>query len=265
MQSLQLVQLSADVFTVCLQHALATEREEIMGLLIGEVDDESTVVSIAASLILRRSDKKPDRVEISEEQLVSATIFAEDLAYKTGKPLRVVGWYHSHPHITVWPSHVDLDTQAMYQQMDSSFVGLIFAVFLTEQSTKAHEVQVTCFQSVETSSSRSRIEIPLVIVQPQNALLSTCFETLIQLPKIFDEEENETFSKETGGIEGDFLTEQHNEAVRTIALGHIAEKMTRPMMEVLAERNQYSKTRLQMLRNYHKFLMGKLEECGLLL
>lgn len=22
------------------------------------------------------------------------------------RPMRVIGWYHSHPHITVWPSHV---------------------------------------------------------------------------------------------------------------------------------------------------------------
>lgn len=29
--------LSADVYAVCLQHALTTEKEEIMGLLIGEV------------------------------------------------------------------------------------------------------------------------------------------------------------------------------------------------------------------------------------
>lgn len=28
------------------------------------------------------------------------------LAEMTGRPMRVVGWYHSHPHITVWPSHV---------------------------------------------------------------------------------------------------------------------------------------------------------------
>lgn len=71
-----------------------------------QVNDDSSIVSIAASLILRRSDKKADRVEISEEQLVQATIFAEELANKVRKPLRVVGWYHSHPHITVWPSHV---------------------------------------------------------------------------------------------------------------------------------------------------------------
>ena len=22
------------------------------------------------------------------------------------RPIQVLGWYHSHPHITVWPSHV---------------------------------------------------------------------------------------------------------------------------------------------------------------
>lgn len=51
------------------------------------------------------------------------------------------------------------------------------------------------------------------------------FKTLIQLPKVLDEEENETFLNKTDGVSGDFLTDQHNEAVRTIALGHIAEKV----------------------------------------
>lgn len=31
------VSISNDVLAVCLQHALSTEKEEIMGLLIGEV------------------------------------------------------------------------------------------------------------------------------------------------------------------------------------------------------------------------------------
>ena len=37
--------------------------------------------------------------------------------------------YHSHPHLAVVPSHVDVRTQALYQQMDSTFIGLIFSVF----------------------------------------------------------------------------------------------------------------------------------------
>ena len=86
--------------------------------------------------------------------------------------MRVIGWYHSHPHITVWPSHVgeyqivivcdsytevvyiiwtarsviqlytiffvcvDVQTQADYQMMDDNFVGLIFAVFNEDKQTK---------------------------------------------------------------------------------------------------------------------------------
>ena len=70
------------------------------------MNNNGTFVSIVSSVILRRLDKKPDRVEISEEQLVQATLRAEELAAEVNRPLRVVGWYHSHPHITVWPSHV---------------------------------------------------------------------------------------------------------------------------------------------------------------
>ena len=35
--SLNRVILESDVYLVCLTHALSTEREEVMGLLIGEV------------------------------------------------------------------------------------------------------------------------------------------------------------------------------------------------------------------------------------
>lgn len=82
---------------------------------------------IWASLTLRRSDKRPDRVEIAPEQLVEAVERAEQLS--EAAQCRVVGWYHSHPHITCLPSHVDLRTQLRYQQMDQHFVGLIFGVF----------------------------------------------------------------------------------------------------------------------------------------
>lgn len=34
---LKCVHMNADVYKVCLQHALSTEKEEVMGLLIGEV------------------------------------------------------------------------------------------------------------------------------------------------------------------------------------------------------------------------------------
>ncbi|KAH8028263.1 hypothetical protein HPB51_014218 [Rhipicephalus microplus] len=101
------VNLSADVYMVCLSHALSTEKEEVMGLLIGEVSakefriacqsrihawsltslvavgrqiaqiDEMKVAHISAVILLRRSDKRKDRVEISPEQLSDASTQAE--------------------------------------------------------------------------------------------------------------------------------------------------------------------------------------------
>ncbi|GAA6092054.1 lys-63-specific deubiquitinase BRCC36 [Tachysurus ichikawai] len=116
------VHLESDAFLVCMNHALSTEKEEVMGLCIGEVDT-NRIVHIHSVIILRRSDKRKDRHRLAE---------------MTGRPVRVVGWYHSHPHITVWPSHVDVRTQAMYQMMDQGFVGLIFSCFIEDKNTKVY-------------------------------------------------------------------------------------------------------------------------------
>ncbi|KAJ0180509.1 hypothetical protein K1T71_003913 [Dendrolimus kikuchii] len=254
------VLLSSDVTLVCIQHALSTEKEEIMGLLIGEVHNDGNLVSIVSSVILRRLDKKPDRVEISEEQLVQATLKAEELAAEVGRPLRVVGWYHSHPHITVWPSHVDLATQSMYQRMEPTFVGIIFAVFLTDQATKAPSVQITCFQSVNEGSSQSRREIQMEITNNNDSLLFSNFEILTQLPAILKEEEDEAFNMEACQSDtDDILNKQHNAAVRTIAIGHIVDKMSRPMLEALVSRNIMNSVRLRALKMQHKDMMSKLE------
>lgn len=66
------------------------------------------VASICSVYMMRRSDKRPDRVEISPEQLSAAAIEAESLACRLNRNVQVLGWYHSHPHITVWPSHVGM-------------------------------------------------------------------------------------------------------------------------------------------------------------
>ena len=44
--SIKRVILESDVYIVCLTHALSTEREEVMGLLIGEVSHSMGKVCI---------------------------------------------------------------------------------------------------------------------------------------------------------------------------------------------------------------------------
>ena len=86
------VKVELDAFCVCLTHSLSTEEEEVMGLLIGEVGkeresslrlilrllqiiDDHAIVSTVS--MLRRSDKRKDRVEISPEQLARGAQEAE--------------------------------------------------------------------------------------------------------------------------------------------------------------------------------------------
>ena len=56
------VALTADAMMTCLVHALSTEREEIMGLLVGELTgDHEEVCEITNLLIIKRVDKRKDR------------------------------------------------------------------------------------------------------------------------------------------------------------------------------------------------------------
>ncbi|KAA8541891.1 hypothetical protein F0562_023043 [Nyssa sinensis] len=153
--SLTCVKMSEDVWLTCLTHALSTETEEIMGLLLGDIQHSkngSVTALIWGALPQPRSDRRKDRVETNPEQLTAASVQAERMTMVTGRTTRVIGWYHSHPHITVLPSHVDVRTQAMYQLLDSGFIGLIFSCF-SEDVHKVGRIQVIAFQSLDGKQS----------------------------------------------------------------------------------------------------------------
>lgn len=120
--TLACIELAADVYFACAAHAYSTEREEIMGLLIGETrvvcvaaqavrsaaasvfrpdlkccaaqgDAGLTITQVSHLTIISRVDKQRDRCEVSADQLVGASTQAEMLAATSGRPLRVLGWY----------------------------------------------------------------------------------------------------------------------------------------------------------------------------
>ncbi|CAA2999110.1 lys-63-specific deubiquitinase BRCC36-like [Olea europaea subsp. europaea] len=146
--SLNNVKMSEEVWLTCLTHALSTETEEIMGLLLGDIQHSrngNVTALIWGALPQPRADRRKDRVETNPEQLTAASA-QHRVTMATGITTRVIGWYHSHPHITVLPSHVDVRTQAMYQLLDSGFIGLIFSCF-SEDARKVGRIQVIAFQS----------------------------------------------------------------------------------------------------------------------
>nr|XP_023489855.1 lys-63-specific deubiquitinase BRCC36 isoform X3 [Equus caballus] len=282
-QAVQAVHLESDAFLVCLNHALSTEKEEVMGLCIGEVDTVR-IIHIHSVIILRRSDKRKDRVEISPEQLSAASTEAERLAELTGRPMRVVGWYHSHPHITVWPSHVDVRTQAMYQMMDQGFVGLIFSCFIEDKNTKTGRVLYTCFQSIQAQKSSEsphgprdfwsssqhisiegqkeeeryeRIEIPIHIV-PHVTIGKVCLESAVELPKILCQEEQDAYRRIHSLTHLDSVTKIHNGSVFTKNLCSQMSAVSGPLLQWLEDRLEQNQQHLQELQQEKEELMQEL-------
>ncbi|CAI5476041.1 unnamed protein product [Closterium sp. Yama58-4] len=170
------------LWLTCATHALSTEAEEIMGLLLGDIHyDHSGRIPVVSAKIWGaapqvRADRRKDRVETTPEQLAAASAEAERMSAATGMRTRVIGWYHSHPHITVHPSHVDdskhpmclfpslsvwcpsdVRTQGMYQMLDEGFVGLIFSAFNRASShAQAGQLQAVAFQSVSARDKEQR-------------------------------------------------------------------------------------------------------------
>lgn len=59
------IRLHSDVAHTCLAHALTTEVQEIMGLLLGYYEDCDRLAIISRCMVLSRKDKAKDRVEVS--------------------------------------------------------------------------------------------------------------------------------------------------------------------------------------------------------
>jgi len=146
------VEITKTAQFACTAHALTTQTEEVMGLLIGVWT--KNIVQISHVHIVKRQNntRQKDRVEIAPEDVSKAAIRAEELAKETGKDLKVVGWFHSHPHISILPSHVDAKTQGEYQQyMDERFVGLIFSVFDENVVEMTGSIKMIAFQAERES------------------------------------------------------------------------------------------------------------------
>lgn len=147
--SLEALDVSHDALLCIMCHALSTEQQEVMGLLLGSwlyQDDVARSAVAAEAKPLTRSDRRPNRVEVSSEQLAAAVAEADE------RGLQVIGWYHSHPHITAAPSHVDARTQGQYQSLHEGFAGLICAVFQQRDDAIFPSIKIVAFQSYDAAN-----------------------------------------------------------------------------------------------------------------
>ncbi|XP_070000674.1 lys-63-specific deubiquitinase BRCC36 isoform X1 [Penaeus vannamei] len=259
------VRLAADAYLVCLHHALTTEKEEVMGLLVGQFSEGNEVTcDIYSAVTLRRSDKRKDRVEISPEMLIEAQQKAEQMSASSGQELHIVGWYHSHPHITVWPSDIDLQTQAGYQQMDSRFIGLIFSVYNEDKKTKVGSHQVTCFQATNQSPEGEapqyvRLPVPLEI-QPTPNLATNNQQALENLCATLFDEQSEVLELSRQRSPQYPLAHLHNAAVMVRSVCGLSSLVSGPLVCTMEERLHHIRGTTQHLKQEAEYLKNLLLE-----
>jgi len=247
--------VTSDVMSACWAHALTTEKEEIMGLLIGKMANDILVIS--ALKVIRRLTKQKDRVEIDNRDLIAGTEFAESLPGN----LSVCGWYHSHPHITVHPSHVDLATQAGYQTMDSNFVGLIFSVFNYDPNTGIDTKEVAAFQSVKGEGGMNICRnIPLSVKAHVEGhdLGKTVLDATASIPCILRDEEIDEYNKAVRSNSG-IMDKVHNQACLVTHLAKQSSLVMGPMLDSVRVREQTLEDEIKLLQQMKASLLEKLD------
>ena len=198
-------------------------------------------MKINAKSIMSRIPLSVDRVEIDHEDMIAASEFAEGLSGSR----RVLGWDHSHPRMTVHPSHVDLATQANYQLMDSDFVGLIFSVFNYDSTNNVDSKEAIAFQ---TDQGKCRyIKLELFTEDWSMERERTVLEAVARIPDILMQEEREEHRRACEGL-GDELSLIHNQGCLMTQLSAQTSVITAPILETLVTRKKYLKDDIKLLR-----------------
>lgn len=95
--------------------------KEIYGLLIGYRDDDFVYVERAIPMTFGHDID----VEFSEADYGDIDIIIDELD-KEGKNYFFVGWFHSHPGLTLFFSYIDLINQLGFQDKFNDAIGLVF-------------------------------------------------------------------------------------------------------------------------------------------
>ncbi|KAL1230191.1 Diacylglycerol kinase epsilon [Trichinella pseudospiralis] len=253
MSKVNRVYLSSEAYLVCLIHAYTNEREEVMGLLIGYTDEETGCCYVTNTVQLKRLVKRRDRVEMTPETLSEAITYADNLNAMNDsldesvrkKPVRVIGWYHSHPHITVYPSGVDNHTQCEYQNaLDPMWIGIIFSVYNTDERSGIGRLNYLAFQSFEDGYH----SVPVMIVPKlEPAVDSTVIERIGALTELCFAEESDAFEKAVQSFNVDdnlqhmkCLAHAHNAAAYTTNVCSTIRGFVHPLLAYLTDRSRHS-------------------------
>ncbi|CAG9332052.1 BRCC3 [Blepharisma stoltei] len=254
--SVEKVELSSDCFRGLLGHSFITSQEEVLGILFGDYDEG--VVRIWGSKSLQRNCKEKDRVEVDDIQLSEAMDHAEELSRSIQQASTVKGWFHSHPNITVFPSHVDIRTQHALQSLGREFVGLIISCFSRDQHN-LEKIDLIAFQTINNKAKSIQVEIvsPLKLLkQPELMIMHDCFDYLLEVQRNILREEQQAYESTKRNVNA--LGAVYNASLFNLSISRLLQKSLLPLYEYIKQKHSMDKERLDRIIQENKEIEAKL-------
>jgi len=115
------ISVSKEVLRKVEQHAKSRLEEEVLGILIGRMEDQAPDVLIIEDAISGETIFEKHRVTMPKETIAK---IADDIIAGRIEG-NVVGWYHSHPGFGLFLSDLDIATQAKLQQFSPYIVAIV--------------------------------------------------------------------------------------------------------------------------------------------
>ena len=178
-ESLQLENLDARYFNrvyiskfACKQilgHALSSQQNEVIGMLIG--------TTVGSTFIVTRTFRVPavgteTRVNAQAEsyeymiQYMNDVVGNGDNNSETSLD-RIVGWYHSHPGYDCWLSGIDMETQDLNQSFQDPYLAIVVD---PTTSLERGEICIGAFRTYKKGTNSGGLdfyELPLLVFESE--------------------------------------------------------------------------------------------------
>ncbi|KFB47242.1 hypothetical protein ZHAS_00015265 [Anopheles sinensis] len=115
------IKISALALLKMVMHSRSGGALEVMGLLLGKVEEDTMVVMDAFALPVEGTET---RVNAQSQAYEYMTAYIES-AKEVGRCENAIGWYHSHPGYGCWLSGIDVNTQMLNQNYQEPFVAIV--------------------------------------------------------------------------------------------------------------------------------------------
>ncbi|MHA1731990.1 MAG: hypothetical protein ACTSU5_08595 [Promethearchaeota archaeon] len=99
------------------------EWKEIYGVLTGYIDRDADTVVVEKAIALTSGESTDVHLEARHYAQIAEV---ENQLFSEGKGRFMVGWFHSHPGLTIFYSYVDIMNHLAFQTANPDFIGLVF-------------------------------------------------------------------------------------------------------------------------------------------